>query len=182
MSIVVNPAGAGMDRHGSLRISGDEVDPAGAGMDCPFERHQPLLERGPRWCGDGWVPRHSDVMARTRVLKFGPGRYESVTLRVWSGRRSGGTRRLKAHYVGQVPVCCEHGWEHVAPVSGDIDEFEPSGPFCRDERTERFVLLERSCKGDLEAGLSLVAEALEADLDWTWEDPCPQDEEALACL
>lgn len=120
-------------------------------------------------------------MARTRVLKFGPGRYEGITLKVWPGRRSGGTRRLKARYVGQVPVYCEHGWEHVVPVSGDIDEFEPSGPFCRDECTERFFLLERSCKGDLDAGLSLVTEAVELDLDWAWEDPCLQDEVVMAC-
>lgn len=107
------------------------------------------------------------LMAATKTFRFGPGSLESLALRVWTARSSGG-ERVKAETVGTFTVYCGAGWSHTVRIDEGF-----SGWRSETEHDSEARLLFAARGGDEDAARELAERAVEYALEG-WFDPCDE--------
>jgi hypothetical protein len=117
-------------------------------------------------------------VGRVRSFRFGPGRLESMRLRMWAvpRRDPSHTKAVRAEAVGVFTVYCGSGWEHQV----DIEErhtFDLDRP--ADEIDRHLASAWR--EGDEDAADDATSQLIDWALE-DWADPCldldEMDEEA----
>ena len=110
------------------------------------------------------------MASSTKTVRFGPGAHESLWVRVWTARGSGGDR-LKGEVFGSYRVYCGAGNEHAEEIREEFSGW-------RAERSghEEADLLWRIREGDEEAAYGLADLAVQYALE-DWTDPCEDEED-----
>ena len=105
-------------------------------------------------------------------VRFGPGRLESVALKVWPDRLESERRRYRATLKGAVVVYCGNGNTHAHEVDESTALWASE---TSDDDLARLVL-DTYEQRDEDAADGLASELLEWSLSG-WTDPCPTDTE-----
>ncbi len=93
---------------------------------------------------------------------------ESLELKVWTKRRLGDMRQVRASLIGTYRVYCGYGWEHTHDVNvTDVGAWDG-------ERDSYALDVIGARDGDPEAADRLAQFMLDCSLDEDWEDPCQQ--------
>ena len=108
-------------------------------------------------------------MSRTTVATFGPGSMESLELKVWTKRRVGDMRQIRASLKGTYYVYCGMGYEHTHEVN------ETDGAW-DGERDSYALDVIGARDGDLDATERLAQFMLDGSLE-DWSDPCQDIDE-----
>lgn len=104
---------------------------------------------------------------KTLTFRFGPGRMESISVRVYRARRD--ASHLIAKVEGTFTVYCGHGNTHQVAITEQFDGFTTST-----DQYSRWLKL--AYAGDESAAYDLADEGVEFGLSNSWDDPCEDGE------
>lgn len=104
------------------------------------------------------------MASNTKSVRFGPGQYESLTLRITCRRRQEETARLRANLEGTYTVYCGNGSEHQVAVKEMSDIWTS-------ESGDEARLVAAAYGGDVDAAHELAGLLVDFALE-DYIDPC----------
>lgn len=108
-------------------------------------------------------------MPHVKEHRFGPGQYESMTFKTWTGKTTHGKFRVHGRLEGTYTIYCGAGWEHDTTIKEDISVWNTE---VGEMQSDSFFLFEihnlmNSVDMIYDLADRLIGYALE-----DWDDPC----------